>query len=563
MELILLVAVIVLFILHSSLKNKVADIEAQLSGKQTAPQTPLYTLPETMPQASVPPTIPPLYAEPKPNAFFDWLARDWILKLGGLFLLIGMGWFVSYAIANNWIGPVGRVVLGLITGASILALGAWRIRTYENQGAIFTVLGSTIILITAYFASSPAYNILDPFSSLLLMFLSVLFVAVVSVVYARNSLALASVMLAFIAPYLTNAQPYTGTALHFSYILVVVLGALFVVYKTGWRNLTFAALVGTGLSTMLYINGFEQFTSLLWIFVFVSIFIVANILSQLRERSGEAHPVHIFTAVGSVLLLVMWIYHVAPAAWQSMLYSAWAVVCASGAYLVFQRTQHQGPFYVYGAASIGLIGAATAAEFSGSVLVLAFTLEVAALVGAAILLNMRTELVHRLSVLFLVPIILSLESFVSPLWQFGVLHEDFFVLLVLALTLLCTGLVIHIRAPREASPSATPGIVFISVGVLYLLSLFWLVVHTLITEGSVATMIALITYTILGLWGLIYGRVTGSDGLRIGGGALLAFVAGRLLFVDVWQMDLLGRVVTFIAVGTLLLSTAFIKRAQQ
>jgi hypothetical protein len=41
---------------------------------------------------------------------------------------------------------------------------------------------------------------------------------------------------------------------------------------------------------------------------------------------------------------------------------------------------------------------------------------------------------------------------------------------------------------------------------------------------------------------------------------VLGGVVLRLLLIDVWQMDLVGRIITFFVVGTLLLSTAFIKK---
>jgi hypothetical protein len=44
------------------------------------------------------------------------------------------------------------------------------------------------------------------------------------------------------------------------------------------------------------------------------------------------------------------------------------------------------------------------------------------------------------------------------------------------------------------------------------------------------------------------------------GGVLIGVVVGRLLLVEVWDMALAGRIVTFFIIGTLLMSTAFIGR---
>ena len=45
--------------------------------------------------------------------------------------------------------------------------------------------------------------------------------------------------------------------------------------------------------------------------------------------------------------------------------------------------------------------------------------------------------------------------------------------------------------------------------------------------------------------------------VTLSGGILLGFVVLRLLLVDVWAMDLVGRIITFVVIGVLLISTAF------
>ena len=34
-------------------------------------------------------------------------------------MLIGMAWFLKLAIDNHWIGPLGRVLVGLIAGVGL------------------------------------------------------------------------------------------------------------------------------------------------------------------------------------------------------------------------------------------------------------------------------------------------------------------------------------------------------------------------------------------------------------------------------------------------------------
>jgi uncharacterized membrane protein len=84
-----------------------------------------------------------------------------------------------------------------------------------------------------------------------------------------------------------------------------------------------------------------------------------------------------------------------------------------------------------------------------------------------------------------------------------------------------------------------------------------------VLSDDVATTVSLIVYTVLGLSFLVLGRINESKSWQLCGGVLLGAVVLRLLLIDVWQMDLVGRIITFFVVGTLLISTAFIKKVKK
>lgn len=218
MESFLLLAGIALLFLVLNLRRRVHKLEQSLQARQPAQSsTPVGAPP---PQPTQPPVTQPLVATTAPlpasespafGNLFRWLRDDWLLKLGALLLLIGFGWLARYAFLHGWIGPMGRITLGLVSGALILVLGWWRIQKFLHQGEIFLVLGSTTVLLTL-FAARELYGFFTPLSALVVMFLSTAFVAFVSVRYKNRSLALASLILAGVAPLLTNspAPDYVG-----------------------------------------------------------------------------------------------------------------------------------------------------------------------------------------------------------------------------------------------------------------------------------------------------------------------------------------------------------------
>jgi uncharacterized membrane protein len=45
------------------------------------------------------------------DLFANWFKVDWPMKVGGLVLILGIGWFLIYAIQNNWIPAEMRILM--------------------------------------------------------------------------------------------------------------------------------------------------------------------------------------------------------------------------------------------------------------------------------------------------------------------------------------------------------------------------------------------------------------------------------------------------------------------
>ncbi|MFH1866673.1 MAG: DUF2339 domain-containing protein [Patescibacteria group bacterium] len=499
----------------------------------------------------------------QPNHFFEWLKKDWLLKVGALLLLIGFGWLVTYAFLNNWIGPMGRIVIGIVAGALILLFGWLRMRKYISQGAIFLVLGSTVILLTT-FAAREIYEFFTPLIALVVMFLSTAFIALASVRYKTRTLALASLVLAGVAPLLTNSASLDYVGL-FSYLFVVTLGTIWIVVLTGWRALTTAALILITFYSLPHLFSFttvSRSTLFFFAYAFAALFFITNTVGIIKLKGREI-TADLVTAAGNGLFLLAWIMTSAQDEWKSLIIAAWMVIFSIGAFLIFIITNRREPFYVYAGVSIAMLAAATAAELNGATLTLAYTIEsgMIAVISYAILHDIKVA--ERTSFLLLGPMLLSFASMEAKAWRTGVLHENFFVLLILALTILGLGLIFRTFAKRETEPRVSISTALLVTGSIYLYIILWLSLHAGLTNYDFATMIALVMYTIIALITHVAGKIKEKKSLRLYGAILLGFVILRLFTVDVWDMELTGKIITFFAVGILLMSTAFINRKKE
>lgn len=492
---------------------------------------------------------------PAGNSFALWVKEDWLLKLGALILIIGFGLFL--VVIGSMFGPLGRVTLGIVAGASILLFGWIRMAKFVKQGSIFLVLGSVVIILSA-FTATYGYKIFPAEASLVIMFLSSAFVALASVRYHLLPLAVTSLLLASFAPtlLLSGVSPqYTEL---FAYLFIVTFGVIWVVALTGWRVLTLAALIVFTLYSLPHLGGAfgnaKESVMLWYAYAFTVLFFLTNTAGILKAREGDIKPDAIAAGWNGVLLLA-WIMTNVSQEWKSLVIVGWMAVFIVTAFIVFAITKRREPFFVYAGVGIMMLATATAVELHGIGMVIAFIIESATLPFIAYIIMRDKAIAERLSALTAGPAILALPSMMVN-WHAGIPFDHFFVLLLMSATLLLLG-VFFMALPKDEGeePSQVPAVLLIA-GSIFGYVLLWLSLHATMAETS-ATMLSLTVYAIIGFTTYAYGKKSDQKPISSYGTVLLTFVAGHLILIESFRD---GNIFIFFIVGAVLVATAFIGR---
>ncbi len=82
------------------------------------------------------------------DIFINWFKQDWPMKVWWLVLILWIGWFLMYAVQNNRISPMMRIVLWIIT--SLWMIWFWRIKSdqYPTQWSYLIWLWSATYIIS-------------------------------------------------------------------------------------------------------------------------------------------------------------------------------------------------------------------------------------------------------------------------------------------------------------------------------------------------------------------------------------------------------------------------------
>jgi uncharacterized membrane protein len=184
----------------------------------------------------------------RPRVSFETLLAGRAMPIAGLLLvLLAAAFFLDQAFRNGWIGPLERIVLGLVVGSAIIFVAARRIGaayTFLAEGLIGLGAGILYLSLWAAVAKFPELHVSRP-----AVFAAMIAVTAVLSVLAttRHSqrLALMGMFGGFITPLLLANGPPDRPVLA-AYLLVLAGAMLWVSVRSSFRfveALTFVAIV--------------------------------------------------------------------------------------------------------------------------------------------------------------------------------------------------------------------------------------------------------------------------------------------------------------------------------
>lgn len=219
-----------------------------------------------------------------------FIGENLINKIGVLILVLGISYFVKYAIDKDWINEPARVGIGVLCGVLVMAI-AHKLR--KNYAAFSSVIVAGAIAIF-YFTIGIAfhdYHLFNQTVAFSIMVIITAFSALISLSYNRVELAVLSLIGGFAVPFMVSTGQGNYVVL-FSYIIILNIGILAIAYYKKWNLVNVLAYIFTILlyGSWLFIEiGHPKphyVGALAFGFAFYFIFILMNIINNIRTK-GE------------------------------------------------------------------------------------------------------------------------------------------------------------------------------------------------------------------------------------------------------------------------------------
>ncbi|MGE4513423.1 MAG: DUF2339 domain-containing protein [Chryseobacterium sp.] len=257
MYILVIILVIIIIILYSNLNKRIRILENEISEirksqpkKQTEEiheisETIIVPVPEHE-EEKIPISIPEEEeAKDRLAPLFNFLQQN-ALTIAGIFtLVLGIGYFVKYAIDKNWIGEVSRAGIGFTAGTGIITLGHFLRKNYTVFASIITGGGIAILYFTTTIAFRE-YHLFSQTAAFSITCLITLISISLSYYYKSEILIIFSLFGGFLAP-LMISDGQSNYPFLFIYITVINLGMLAVAYLKEWKSIGWIAFVFTNI----------------------------------------------------------------------------------------------------------------------------------------------------------------------------------------------------------------------------------------------------------------------------------------------------------------------------
>ena len=557
--------------MEPSLEERLAAVEeglARLTARveELAPATPTPTVILKQPPSSAATESPPTASvapEPekpqKPQRSFEDLLGGRILAwLGGLAIVVGVILFLVIAVDRGWIGVEARVALAFAGSTVLLAVGLF---LYERRGQTEAAVAAVASALAALYASltyaTAVKGVVAEEAGLLVAALIGAVGATIAVRWRSQFVAALALLGALASPVLVGGET-SSLALAFMVIALVGTVAVLVWQRWGWLALG-ALLISAPQLAFWAWDRDDLVVPLTVLALYWCLFVVAAIGYELRVPTSalRASSASVLLLNAGLVTALGWSLvddRGSPEGATLWVLAVTAAHIALGGFGFRQRMSGEIAALLV-AVGVGLSGVTLALALDGPALVAGWSAEAAILAWVAARTGERRALVFSCVFLGLAALHTLVEEAPPAALIDGV--DD----LPQALAaVLCVG--ISALVVRHFVEHVDLRLLLLGVGsaaFLYAASLAIVdVLQGDASEPAQTAQVALSTFWgVVGLVAIVVGLVRDIRELRFAGLALLGLGVAKVFAYDLSELDQLYRVLSFIAVGIVLLVGAY------
>jgi len=506
------------------------------------------------------------------------IGQYWLNRIGIVAMLIGVSYFLKYAFENNWIGPGGRIVIGLLAG---IGLVLWSEQFRARGYAAFSYSLKAVGIGTLYLSLWGAFQVyhLIP-SAAAFVAMAIVTASTIALSLSQDAELLASFALigGFATPLLLSTGQNHEVVL-FSYVCLLDLAILAMAIVKPWRRLLWGSFAGT---LILYLGWYGEYYSqdqravtVLFAALFAALFAIVPLATRYEASTRFPGPSITLTllplfnaAMFFLALYAMYERETATLTWFALTLAA-VYLGIGGAFkkrFPGQDTKFINLLHV--AIAIAFLTIAIPLKLDAQWITIGWLVESAALLWISV--RTETDFLRYLAVAALTLGIIRL-LFYDQFHTETLLFNARFATYAVAIAVL-GGIAIFGERHASEQEMVFIRVAVVGVNLLALIALTWeasdyfdrQLISSLRMPPAYRQFSLARDFSYSAIW-LIYGAALMTIGFRQRSAfvrwqslLLIAFTIGKVFFYDVSQLGGSYRILSFIGLGAVLLGISFI-----
>ncbi|AZA93331.1 Predicted membrane protein [Chryseobacterium nakagawai] len=360
------------------LEKEVSDLNSKINKKTLQPELPqeaihaeeIFTPAPTQvyePQREI--ITPNENTEPTTTIQKDWLnpvfefLKQNILTVIGIFtLVLGIGYFVKYAIDKNWIGETARAGIGLCTGAAIILTGHFLRKNYKTFASIITGGGIAVLYFTTTIAFRE-YHLFTQNTAFVITSIITAVSIVLSYYYKSEVLIIFSLIGGFTAPLMISTGESNYLFL-FTYLTLLNIGMLIAAFLQHWKSVGWTAYIFTSIYLFYWTVDLPELLSITFYLISYIIFYIFALQDYFRKNELSVPDILMLALINcSSIIGVAYIFNQLQYEPVIIFPLIFALVNAILLFREYGKRNFETPFSVFTGITVSLITIAVALQF--------------------------------------------------------------------------------------------------------------------------------------------------------------------------------------------------------
>jgi uncharacterized membrane protein len=277
---------------------KPAEVKKEpVSSPVPAPEPTRISKPVETPKPVEARPAPPVVFTPRKKSFFEnnpdlekFIGENLANKIGIAILVLGIGFFVKYAIDQNWINEIGRVFIGIVAAGILLGLAHRLRKTFTGFSSVLVGGGIAVLYFTIAIAFHE-YKLFSQTAAFTIMVVITGFTIFLSLGYNRIELAVLGILGGFASPFMVSTGEGNYIVL-FTYLLILNCGMLVLAYYKKWRIINIICYFFTIIIFGGWLgNRFDNTNpgmiggAIVFSTLFYLVFFLMNIINNIKQRA--------------------------------------------------------------------------------------------------------------------------------------------------------------------------------------------------------------------------------------------------------------------------------------